>query len=455
MDRARVDAIEVFLTWGAGAQASVLALGYVRPGGRFGVGEGEGCDAVVPFEALGALRWDVVTWDGPACVVAPPGARVRIDGRPAVAARIPLLEGETVDVCCAEFTIRSRLVAGEAWSPPADVERSLGLPRGLALSALAHAACFALLAWGLAQRRAADREITSEQIATMRTLLAASAERAPPDERTERIALERAARHEVASAWHAPPRRAEATPAGAPTGRETHGDVAVVAPSGSPSAHAADRAEAASFGMVGLVQSLKVDPGEPAPWKDALASLGAHEAATRAMFGDPPIGEGPGGLTLSGIGEGGGGKGAGVDLEEPAPGQPPSWSTRIDALPPVPYHDLPGRALAGPVRTRAEMLADPGLNQEAIRGVVRANAGRIQDCYRAGLKRNPALAGRVVVGFTVGEGGKVVYAKDEESDLADVSVRECIVRAFYSFGFPAPKGGAVTVKYPIVLTRGP
>ena len=360
MDHARVDAIEVFLTWGAGAHASVLALGYVRPGGRFGVGEGEGCDAVVPFGALGALRFDVVTWDGPACVVAPPGARVRIDGRPAVAARIPLLEGETVNVCCSEFTIRSRLVAGEAWSPSADVERSLGLARGLALSALAHAACFALLAWGLAQGGAGNREITSEQIATMRTLLAASAERAPPDERTERIALERAARHEAASAWHAPPPRAEATPVGAPTGRETHGDVAVVAPSGSPSSRAAERAEAASFGMVGLVQSLKVNPGEPVPWRDALASLGAHEAEMRAMFGDPPIGEGPGGLTLSGIGEGGGGKGKGVNLGEPAPGQPPHGPRGSTLFRRFPTTASPGARSRGPSARARKCSRTPG-----------------------------------------------------------------------------------------------
>jgi hypothetical protein len=437
-ERTRGDAIEVFLTWGVGAGACVLAVAYVRPGGRYT-----------------AREVGVVTWEGFPCVVPSVGARLWIDGHPAPAEGTPLVEGETVAVSAGELTIRSRLVQDEAWAASPEVDRSLGLPRGLALSVLAHVAFFALLALGLSRRAGGDREITPEQIVRMRALLAASAERAPPDERMERTAVERASRHEVASGWQPTTRPAEATPVAPPPGREPPGGITVVAPSGAASPRAAERAEAAGFGMVGLVQALRVDPGEPVPWKDALASLGAHEAGIHAMFDDPSIEKaGVGGLTLSGTGEGGGGKAGGIDLPE-APGGVPSWSKLIDDLPPVPFHDLPGRSLAGPVRTRAEMRADPGLNQEAIRGVIRANAGRIQDCYQAGLRRNPALAGRVIVGFTVNEAGAVAYAKDDGSDLPDPSVRECIVRTFYSFGFPAPKGGMVTVKYPFVLKPRP
>jgi hypothetical protein len=82
-----------------------------------------------------------------------------------------------------------------------------------------------------------------------------------------------------------------------------------------------------------------------------------------------------------------------------------------------------------------------------------------KDCYERALTKNPKLAGRLVVSFTiVGDrrvGGVVDSAEiDDSSDLGDPEVSECVKESMMSVAFDAPPEGRVTVTYPIVFSPG-
>jgi hypothetical protein len=91
------------------------------------------------------------------------------------------------------------------------------------------------------------------------------------------------------------------------------------------------------------------------------------------------------------------------------------------------------------------------LPPEIVQRIVRQNSGRFRACYEAGLRDNPALAGRVAVKFMIGRDGSVTAALDGGSDLPNASVTQCMIRNFMNLSFPQPEGGTVSVVYPFQL----
>lgn len=91
------------------------------------------------------------------------------------------------------------------------------------------------------------------------------------------------------------------------------------------------------------------------------------------------------------------------------------------------------------------------LPAEIVQRVVRQRFGRYRACYVDGLRRDPALAGRVAVSFVIGREGAVAAAVDGGSDLPDAAVIACVVDAFRGLSFPAPESGVITVNYPLLF----
>lgn len=89
------------------------------------------------------------------------------------------------------------------------------------------------------------------------------------------------------------------------------------------------------------------------------------------------------------------------------------------------------------------------LPPEVIRRTIRQNHGRLRKCYEEALGRDPKLAGRVNVRFVIEEDGSVRDAVDRDSDLPDAAVIACVVGVYEDLSFPPPKGGIVTVVYPV------
>ena len=146
---------------------------------------------------------------------------------------------------------------------------------------------------------------------------------------------------------------------------------------------------------------------------------------------------------------------------------PAASSARIDPTSDVPApsgaFSAPGGLVVPPspgspsrphLRDEGIAVSNGSLPPEVIKRIVRQNFGRFRACYEDGLRRDPALQGRVSARFVIGRDGAVSSVSDGGSDLPDRGVVSCVVRAFYGVSFPQPEGGIVTVTYPILFSPG-
>jgi hypothetical protein len=200
-------------------------------------------------------------------------------------------------------------------------------------------------------------------------------------------------------------------------------------------------ADAGRFGVIGALSSGVPEPhaffadGE-AHGRDAFANNGSMwGAGIGDAFG--------GGLGLTGVGEGGGGRGEGIGLGNlgrvghrygpsgsglgggGSRSWKPEWPKSWARWPVVPY----------------------GHQNHPFRYMLSARM-RIRRCFEEGLRRNPDLAGAVVISFLIGRSGAVLDAQDAGSTLPDREVIACVVRVIRSVEFPPP-ALLVRVTYPI------
>ena len=78
----------------------------------------------------------------------------------------------------------------------------------------------------------------------------------------------------------------------------------------------------------------------------------------------------------------------------------------------------------------------------------------LRRCYEDGLAARASLAGRVATRFVVERDGTVSSVTDAGSTLPDPNVLACIFTAFRGMRFGDPRGGKVTVVYPIQFNPG-
>lgn len=86
-----------------------------------------------------------------------------------------------------------------------------------------------------------------------------------------------------------------------------------------------------------------------------------------------------------------------------------------------------------------------GLSREVIRRRVTAQLGQLRRCYSTGLQKNPSLAGKITVKFTIGTDGIIWTSSAGDTDVADTSMVKCVVGKVHGIRFPDPEGGAVQV----------
>ncbi|MGD8861781.1 MAG: AgmX/PglI C-terminal domain-containing protein [Myxococcales bacterium] len=84
--------------------------------------------------------------------------------------------------------------------------------------------------------------------------------------------------------------------------------------------------------------------------------------------------------------------------------------------------------------------------------MIRKRIGAIRACYERELRRNPTLAGKVTVEFTIQPRGNVTGVKVVANTTGDNAVGKCVANAVARFRFnPGPDGGSVTFSYPFVF----
>jgi TonB family protein len=103
------------------------------------------------------------------------------------------------------------------------------------------------------------------------------------------------------------------------------------------------------------------------------------------------------------------------------------------------------------VKKPSEAFGTGVLDSSAIAKVVSRRKGAIKSCYEKQLKRNPKLAGKVKVQFTILQSGRVSNARVLEDTTGDPAVGKCIVSGMQRWRFPKPDGGDVTVAFPFVF----
>jgi TonB family protein len=163
---------------------------------------------------------------------------------------------------------------------------------------------------------------------------------------------------------------------------------------------------------------------------------------------------GPGGLSTKGTGAGAAGTG------DPMLGGAGRLNT-IDG------HDGPGGrvgyghgpGLGGrghrtviPEVVPSNAIVNGTLDKEIIRRVVRTHLNEVRYCYEQSLVRQPSLAGRVVVQFTIAPTGKVLASVLQSSTIPDRRLTSCVVEATKRWQYPRPeRGGLAIVSYPFQL----
>ncbi|HEY2510110.1 MAG TPA: M56 family metallopeptidase [Polyangiaceae bacterium] len=86
---------------------------------------------------------------------------------------------------------------------------------------------------------------------------------------------------------------------------------------------------------------------------------------------------------------------------------------------------------------------------EAIQHEVRLHFDTFRACYEAGLKRDPKLAGTVIVKYAFDEHGKTYDVADGNSTMPDKQVVSCVMDGFRTITYPPAEAGEVTVVYPL------
>ena len=111
-----------------------------------------------------------------------------------------------------------------------------------------------------------------------------------------------------------------------------------------------------------------------------------------------------------------------------------------------------GPVRSGVTKAVATSIASQGqIDKEAVAKVINSHLAEVQRCYEAALMKTPALAGKVVLEWSISTSGKVISSKSKSSSLKDVSVEACILRALNNWQFPPAKGNSVIITYPFIF----
>lgn len=111
--------------------------------------------------------------------------------------------------------------------------------------------------------------------------------------------------------------------------------------------------------------------------------------------------------------------------------------------------DLSGRGKSITKIVPGKTTVIGGLDKDVIAKIIRSHQNEIKYCYETELNKNPSLAGKVAVAFTIDPAGGVSEANVTETTLNNSAAENCMLSRIRRWKFPEPKGGGVVaVTYP-------
>ena len=201
-----------------------------------------------------------------------------------------------------------------------------------------------------------------------------------------------------------------------------------------------DRKVVGQVGLLGAMKGLKAGASDvfgPGGLGTGINSaLGGLKSG--AGMGDA---QGVGGLGSRGKGSGGGGAGLGMGgLGTQGDGRGVGGSGGID---------LSGRGKTITKIVPGKTTVVGGLDKDVIAKIIRSHQNEIKYCYETELNKDPSLAGKVAVAFTIDPAGGVAEASVTETTLNNSAAEACMLSRIRRWKFPEPKGGGVVaVTYP-------
>jgi outer membrane biosynthesis protein TonB len=91
------------------------------------------------------------------------------------------------------------------------------------------------------------------------------------------------------------------------------------------------------------------------------------------------------------------------------------------------------------------------IDREAVAKVVNSHLQEVRACYERALLKDPGLAGKVVLEWTINTAGTVTTARTKSSSLGSGAVEGCILQGLKNWKFPKAQGGLVIVSYPFLF----
>ena len=213
-------------------------------------------------------------------------------------------------------------------------------------------------------------------------------------------------------------------------------------PAVDPNAREANRTRAFRSGLLGAIKGQAMSdvlgPGS--------AGTGMNKAIGGLRVGTAESGtqQGHGGMGSRGMGLGGGGEGLGIGgAGTVGMGQGSGGYGTVD---------LGGRKKDSVRIVPGQTTVVGGLAREVIARVIQEHQSEIKYCYEVQLNRNPSLAGKVTVLFTIDGTGAVVDAQTAETTLNNADTEKCMLAKIRRWKFPEPAGnGIVKVNFPWIF----
>jgi TonB family protein len=168
--------------------------------------------------------------------------------------------------------------------------------------------------------------------------------------------------------------------------------------------------------------------------------------ALGGLTGGAGVGDahGVGGMGSRGTGPGGGGTGLGLGgLGTKGSGRGLGGNGSID---------LGGRGKDSTRVVPGKTTVVGGLSKDVIMKVIKRHQNEIKFCYEQELQKQPDLAGKVSVLFTIDPAGAVAEANVSETSLNNGNAENCMLSRIRRWKFPEPQGGGVvTVTFPWIF----
>lgn len=100
------------------------------------------------------------------------------------------------------------------------------------------------------------------------------------------------------------------------------------------------------------------------------------------------------------------------------------------------------------------------LTREGIKSAVAEGLPEIRECYEGWLQQNPALSGKMKVQFNIVEipgrdRAKVMRVEIADGGMGHIAMEGCVRNVFKNMRFEAPRGGEMSVTYPLSFESAP